>query len=673
MPDTPVPVDGVMPAAPQPQSMPEPSAAKSAAVHAPKSVKTWKGLILIVLGAATALYLCWGLLLIAVLPTSTGELRHLETIGVVSAMAAGVFFLVVGVIGFMRIREAEASVKSRQIAIVKLFLAVIPGIAMSLAMPYFITREPAYALTIASPETQEELVAPLTMTFSAEEAASVMEKRTGFRAVRFRWDIDGDKQFDQETVVPTLSASFDRAGIFTVSVVASNASGESKVASKRFIIQQSVFSIAPNPPIVERPVVFSVAHLVDDANPPTDVQWDFDGDGKTDETVSHPEISFTYYRVGKVKVTAVLSLQNKTQVRLERTIDVQMPAPLPFPVSVVTEPKYLISPPPFPTLFRIDTQENISQVQWNFGDGVRADGDRVAHTFERKGSFPVTAKVWSESGSVAELTTVVRVVDVLNIPDLTFEGTPPVSGNRISKEVPLTLNIKPKTNMPFVTFMWEAPEATEVGSTETTLQAIYRREGTYTITLIAQDSEDRVMRLPIVVEVKPATSFLSFQMSPETGVAPLEVQFDASETFIPNETITGFQWEFGDNTQVIYGGARARHLFSNAGTYTVTLIARTTSGKEFRTTRTIVVRAPLTNACIEPSRTTGTAPLGVGFSMECSSGDIAKVLWDFGDGATSDERSPVHVFEAAGTYKVTLTIEDAGLRQSKHTVTITVR
>lgn len=38
------------------------------------------------------------------------------------------------------------------------------------------------------------------------------------------------------------------------------------------------------------------------------------------------------------------------------------------------------------------------------------------------------------------------------------------------------------------------------------------------------------------------------------------------------------------------------------------------------------------------------------------------VTWDFGDGTTSTEANPLHKYEKAGTYKVTLTVEGAGSR-----------
>ncbi|HNR30569.1 MAG TPA: PKD domain-containing protein [Candidatus Hydrogenedentes bacterium] len=54
----------------------------------------------------------------------------------------------------------------------------------------------------------------------------------------------------------------------------------------------------------------------------------------------------------------------------------------------------------------------------------------------------------------------------------------------------------------------------------------------------------------------------------------------------------------------------------------------------------------------------GRAPLEVYFTDLSSGGlyEITAWLWDFGDGETSTERNPVHVYETVGVYTVTLTI-----------------
>ncbi|MDD4455401.1 MAG: PKD domain-containing protein, partial [Candidatus Methanomethylophilaceae archaeon] len=57
--------------------------------------------------------------------------------------------------------------------------------------------------------------------------------------------------------------------------------------------------------------------------------------------------------------------------------------------------------------------------------------------------------------------------------------------------------------------------------------------------------------------------------------------------------------------------------------------------------------------------TSGTAPLTVQFT-DLSTGDPTTWFWDFGDGATSTKRHPVHTYTAPGTYTVSLTVTSAG-------------
>ncbi len=57
----------------------------------------------------------------------------------------------------------------------------------------------------------------------------------------------------------------------------------------------------------------------------------------------------------------------------------------------------------------------------------------------------------------------------------------------------------------------------------------------------------------------------------------------------------------------------------------------------------------------------GDIPLSVQFSSEIDPGvgSIASLLWDFGDGNTSTEANPVHVYEVPGTYTVSLSVTNS--------------
>ncbi len=55
----------------------------------------------------------------------------------------------------------------------------------------------------------------------------------------------------------------------------------------------------------------------------------------------------------------------------------------------------------------------------------------------------------------------------------------------------------------------------------------------------------------------------------------------------------------------------------------------------------------------------GPAPVGVQFRDASNVPAAAAWHWEFGDGGTSDEREPVHVYPVAGTYDVRLTVTGA--------------
>ncbi|MBN1166048.1 MAG: PKD domain-containing protein [Methanospirillaceae archaeon] len=58
----------------------------------------------------------------------------------------------------------------------------------------------------------------------------------------------------------------------------------------------------------------------------------------------------------------------------------------------------------------------------------------------------------------------------------------------------------------------------------------------------------------------------------------------------------------------------------------------------------------------EADRTYGNLPMSVRFTDLTSGG--SSWLWDFGDGTTSTEKNPIHVYESEGRYTVSLTVDD---------------
>ena len=69
------------------------------------------------------------------------------------------------------------------------------------------------------------------------------------------------------------------------------------------------------------------------------------------------------------------------------------------------------------------------------------------------------------------------------------------------------------------------------------------------------------------------------------------------------------------------------------------------------------------SASFVADRTMGDAPHSVNFT-DLSTGSPTSWLWNFGDGETSTEQNPLHTYQEAGNYTVSLDIEREGYSDS---------
>ena len=152
----------------------------------------------------------------------------------------------------------------------------------------------------------------------------------------------------------------------------------------------------------------------------------------------------------------------------------------------------------------------------------------------------------------------------------------------------------------------------------------------------------------------PGAPVAEFSGSPTGGTAPLNVNF----TDLSTGSVTSWSWSFGDG-----GSSTAQnpsHVYNAAGTYNVSLTATGPGGSDIETkVGYVTVGDPAPTANFSGSPTSGTAPLTVNFT-DLSSGNITSRAWTFGDGGTSGAVNPSHVYNAAGTYTVSLTVAGPG-------------
>ncbi len=120
-----------------------------------------------------------------------------------------------------------------------------------------------------------------------------------------------------------------------------------------------------------------------------------------------------------------------------------------------------------------------------------------------------------------------------------------------------------------------------------------------------------------------------------------------------------FTWDFGDNTPQVTQGflPPVNHTYASAGTYKVTLSINDTTfcNSPDDTVKTVRLSPQVQAAFGTPAR--GCVPYNAQFTNNSLGG--LSFLWDFGDGTTSTDENPTHLYSNVGSYEVTLTAFDS--------------
>lgn len=168
------------------------------------------------------------------------------------------------------------------------------------------------------------------------------------------------------------------------------------------------------------------------------------------------------------------------------------------------------------------------------------------------------------------------------------DPTPPVAGFTASPPsgvAPLTVRLNDASRGDAGLWDWSFGDGTTSIGRNATHR--YAKPGQYTITLRVRDAgggnaSSRTMAITVAAPVKRPTA--AFRAAPRTGTEPLAVQFTDTSTGSPRT----WRWTFGDGA--ISTERNPRHVYKQAGSYTVALRVTNAAGGSTRTaTRYITV------------------------------------------------------------------------------------
>jgi len=135
------------------------------------------------------------------------------------------------------------------------------------------------------------------------------------------------------------------------------------------------------------------------------------------------------------------------------------------------------------------------------------------------------------------------------------------------------------------------------------------------------------------------------------GEPPLTVQFNDASSGQPDT----WTWDFGDgNTSHLRNPV---HTYTDTGSYNVILSISTPYCRDAVGKEAFITCGVPPKAGFSANVTSGSDPVVVAFS-DGSTGDPTFWNWDFGDNSSSVEQNPVHIFEKAGQYNISLTVRN---------------
>ncbi|MEM6263577.1 MAG: PKD domain-containing protein, partial [Bacteroidota bacterium] len=294
----------------------------------------------------------------------------------------------------------------------------------------------------------------------------------------------------------------------------------------------------------------------------------------------------------------------------------------------------------------IDSSYNAIKWAWNFGTGRARDTSNLANPqfrFRKAGVYDVELIV----------TNSLKCQDTLKMDSLihVLEAKADFAIDNSSQGcVPLFMQFKDLSSGtgPISKWKWDFGDG-DSAVTQNPLH-VYTTPNRYTVKLNVEDVDgctSSITKTDMLFVTQPAADF--------TADHPINCT-DNPITFVSMSTGVGLSyfWDFGDgNTSIL---ANPSHSYAQPGNYNVSLRVMDVNGCDSTLIRANYIQIQDLNAFFTADTTQATCPpLSVTFSPQNTF--IHPNLswqWDFGNGATSSQVSPIHNYTQAGTYDVSL-------------------
>jgi PKD repeat protein len=323
--------------------------------------------------------------------------------------------------------------------------------------------------------------------------------------------------------------------------------------------------------------------------------WMFGDDGKSTTTAS-PTISHTYASAGTFSVQLTVSDDRGASVSM--TKDVVITA-IENPIAAFDASPTAVEVGSAVNFnggtSKAGTGHQIVKYDWTFGDGATATGSSALaqHTYDAAGTYSVLLKVTDDTGRVATASKTVTVTAAA-APTAAFFLSPTTV--ELNKSVTANGSAsKAADGHKISKYEWDFGDGSGSFEGGVSVSHSYSSIGTFTVSLKVTDELGRTgvaatQTVTVALSTDPTATFV---VSPTTPKPNDVVSVNGSGSKAAGtHSIVKYEWDFGDGSAVVVGGATATHKYTAIGTYAIVLRVTDESGRFGVASQTITVANP---------------------------------------------------------------------------------
>ncbi|WP_290792281.1 PKD domain-containing protein [Flavihumibacter sp. UBA7668] len=363
--------------------------------------------------------------------------------------------------------------------------------------------------------------------------------------------------------------------------------------------------------------------------------WDF-GDGGLQQGAGLQKISHTYQNPQKASISLTVTNSHGCFRTLEKPALVEIFPALTAGFNVASQ---VVCKENDPVSFsNTSTGPGNLTYAWDFGDGSTSTAASPTHTYNKKGKFDVKLTVKNEYGCVATSATVkLSVADFtadFKVPALICNGNSFVIQNT-STPAPAEVS-------------WSADDGSSAWSNgNSSVNFVFYQPGKRKLTMNARYG-NCIQSVTKEVDVKTGPDLDGFVLDLGSSCgAPQTVK-------LKDTTSSAVKWSWSVDFSTAFASTKeASYTFPSDRSYYVTLKVENAAGCVSNVSRYINIYKPNVSITLLSGAQSGCINLKNKFGTYQSE-EIESYQWDFGDGGTSTQAEPEHVFTKEGAFNVKL-------------------